>query len=1649
MKKVLQFYKRKPFAAITASVSLIIVITFAVLVLTGVLFSKNENRAISSEEIDLLSSLNYDKVNVAALNTDNAGVLINSGFKLTSNVEMDKSFINSLLKITPEQDYKIKEVSKKEYLITFPSALKANSIYKFTLGEGSSHKLSWAFETEKTFNVTGTLPRNKANYVPLNSGIEITMSYEGAENVEKYFSISPKVPGKFEYHKKTIVFIPEKLQEGVVYTVTLAKGLPLKNSDKKLEADYTFKFQAGNSSKSSPSLIGYVNDFYNFTTIDTPAMELYLSDSLKNSDAAVTLYKYPNENKFIESFKPIDSYPNWAYIDRSKNLFSAAGLEKAYTFNLKPTVYSDEWWSKYYTVLPSDIASGHYLVETKIKDVTTQTHLQINDASVYMSVAKNKTIAWVNDSKSAGTVKSAKIEATGIKAANTDTDGIAVINEKIPQPANDGPYYFKVSCPGKPVFVVRMPSQELANPVGQYSYYNYYNSSLSNNYWNYLYLDRGMYLPTDTVNAWGVVKSRTGSDEIQKVTVRLVSLNVETSSPAAGILQEKEVLSNSSGVFSTSIDYANLSSGSYEIRILTGDKEITGKSFQIKEYSKPAYTISLNPDKKAYFAWDTINYGINANFYEGSPVPGLKLSYNYAAGDYHKNGSLVCDANGKTSVSFTTNTSYKSWQPLNASMIVNNAQAEDQEISTANYLWLFTKDTIIEGKGVKNGNKETFEVSTNLIDLSKIKDANTYPNIDIFRGAAVNTKVHANIYELRWDKKEVGEYYDFINKVNVKKYDYYQVKNLTKSLDFTTSNGKYSFDFSVSKETSYVVELTGNDSRNNKIVEEAYVYPYEFYYPGYSNKSYILTADGESKTYKAGEKVNLEVKSPNAETTPSPEAKTLFLRFKDGLSNLQVVKGSTYSFDFSNDNIPNIYAMAVCFDGKHIFGAGSKEIRYDFKDKNLQIDIKTDKPEYKPGDSVDIEVSVKDSKGKPVPADLNLSVVDEAFFTLESQNVNTLESLYSYSIATGLISDYLSYTPANFNPYAHAEQGGEGGDMYIRTKFKDNAFFKSLKTDSSGKAKATFKLPDNLTSWRITYQAVSGNISAGSGKSNIIVKQPFFVDVIFNNIFLKGDNPSITARVFGSSVTAGNSVDYKIILEDSNSQKKNIDYKGTSGTYTNIPLGSLETGDYTLTITAISGNLKDGIKKDFRVVENILETARSESNKLSPDTILKGGKTLTRLIFYNNDISQIYETLNTLRYSWGERVDQRLSRKISSELLRSYYNENIILDETDTNFSDYQTDDGGIAVLKYGSSEPVLSAKISSVAKNMFDQSALKGYFYKLINNKDSTAEAVAAAYWGLASLNEPVLIDVKNLLNSSSIGIKEKIYLSLALAELGDCSKAKEYYNEITSKYGKNAALLYYIDMDGSRDDTMEFTALCSLIAFKINAPERLSMVRYIDSSETTELLTNLEKLYVVQNSIPDCKQTGKFTYSLDGKSKEININKNEKFEMVLTPEKLQNIKFSTVQGDIYVTSTYTGPVTDLAAGGSNALKLTREYSVNKVATASFKQSDLIQVNLKFDFNTSAPDGFYEITDVLPSGLKYVSSTKFDPKTWYPSKTEGQKIVFYYYYSKKQTQSNRTITYYARAAMPGMFNSDSAVIKNYNSNLSGFAPRQTINIGK
>lgn len=214
---------------------------------------------------------------------------------------------------------------------------------------------------------------------------------------------------------------------------------------------------------------------------------------------------------------------------------------------------------------------------------------------------------------------------------------------------------------------------------------------------------------------------------------------------------------------------------------------------------------------------------------------------------------------------------------------------------------------------------------------------------------------------------------------------------------------------------------------------------------------------------------------------------------------------------------PILYICGVYFDGEKIYRAGVKNLLYDYKEKQLDVQIKPDKENNAPGDTVNLDITVKKPDGTPAGAQVNLSVVDESFFVLSEQYVNTAESIYEYRFGTGILLDYVSYKKIVILDFG----GAEGGDEAVRLDFKDTAFFKSVTTDSRGKGRISFKLPDNLTSWRITYQAVTGNLFAGSGKMNINAKLPFFLTLIMSDKYMAGDSPWQEDSLASPSVLPG------------------------------------------------------------------------------------------------------------------------------------------------------------------------------------------------------------------------------------------------------------------------------------------------------------------------------------------------------------------------------------------------------------------------------------------------------------------------------------------------------------------------------------------------
>ncbi|KNY28115.1 Ig-like domain-containing alpha-2-macroglobulin family protein [Pseudobacteroides cellulosolvens] len=1641
-------YKSNKFAVTAIIVATVIFVAITAFAVNRLFFKSDYKEKLTFNSQTTKAEKVVKITNIEPLSYDGTGVEVNSGFKVTSEKECDESYIKKALKITPNVSFAVKKLSATSFSVKADEPLVPNSVYKFEalqpkpsqdgIPEGqSSNNYSWAFQTKKTFRVVRTLPRDMATNVETNTGIEITMSHENFEEFDKYFEISPKVKGRFEYHKKVAVFVPEKLEPGMIYTVTLKKGLGLRDGEDKLERDYIFKFQTNNpqnnNQQSAPGF-WFSQAIYNFASDVVPVLQVNTYDKIKDGSVSIEVLKYQNDSDFLKSVEIMNSLPYWAVKDNSNDQLDSLKLEKISSFNSKVENTNDDYYYSYIS-FPAKMPEGQYLIRIKYGSRTFRTLLQVSDISTYISVCRDKTLVWLNDSITGKPLGDVTVSSDENQKAISGDDGLAFIDGKINIPEDTGYRIFKINNKNKPTFFAYVTKTNwYMNKDGE--------QPVNDLYWTYMYLDRGMYLPNDTVRIWGMVRPRDGTPMPEKAELVLYRYDYsyfeENDLPG---LQTKEIMLTPSGFIKDEITLDNLASGSYSIMLKFGKRTIIESSFEVKEYTKPAYRINVEPDKKIAAAWEKVNFDIQASFFEGSPVPGIKLDYD-AGINRHSNGVISCGDDGHGSLNFIPESFYidSSWRPTTFNLFVNNNQSEEAVISSSGSVIVFPRDTMVEVKSEVSNNTARIKVETNLIDIDKAKEHGemVYQDESFYKGKAADRRLKAKVYEKHWEQKVIGEYYDFINKRVEKKYEYKEVESVVKEEDFTTSNGVYEFSVPIEKNSKeyrvYYVKVTGADGKGRMIEEIKFI---NNYYNIYNSefKTYSLVTEDGKNTYKLGEKAVIEVKYGGESLSKKPDTRVLFVVQRKGLAGYSISEDFKYSFEMDKNKIPNIYVKAVYFDGKNVYDAGNTNILYDYSEKELNVEVKPDKSDYKPGDTVNLDIEVNDKSGNPCPADVNISVVDEAFFAIQDQFVDTLGAIYSKNISEGEEASYFSYQPTDLNRFGGAECG-EGGDKTIRSDFKDNAYFDTVKVGADGKAKANFKVPDNLTSWRITYQGVSDDLKAGNGKTNINVKLPFFADIIFNKIFMENDNPELTMRAFGTGVKSGDDVTYSVLLEGNNGVKKEFNKVGKVNLFTSQSLGSLKEGQYSVTVKVKCKNFNDGIKKDFSVVKNILEAEKFKTYKLADGLKIEGGKTLTTLEFYNAAISEFSDTLWSLDCTWGERVDQKLCRKLSQDLLKKYFQVNSM--EENFEFTKYQLENGGIALLKYDSANPELSAKICAISEDEFDKSSLKLYFYKTIEDKESQPTDVAASFYGLASLNEPVLYDVKNLLASKGISYKDKIYLCLALAELGDIKTAREEYAKVTEGKLKKIDPLAYMDFGTSKDDIIEITALCSLVALKLDLPEKEGLHRYISQNSGRDIITNLERINYAMNTVPDTQKTSRFTYELDGKKKDVELKKADKFRIQLTSKSLEGIKFSNIQGEIAVTSTFKGQIKDSITEESKLVKLNRQY--NGKNDTSFKQSDIVSITIKPEFSKAAPDGFYEITDVLPCGFRYVEGKEYVENRYYPDEVSGQKVVFTVYYSKNSKEKPKEIKYFARAVSPGDFTSDNAFIKHYGSSAAGIS---------
>ncbi len=1551
---------------------------------------------------------------------DSAGADSDTAFILSAKSALDPRFIRENLSVEPAVDFTVARDSKdkQKVLVTPKAPLEPQKIYKFTLSIDDETPLKWAFQTKGDFKVVSTLPHHQATGVPTNTGIEINFSHLNFDKLSEFFTISPNVEGSFEVHKKTAVFVPKSLEPDTLYTVTVKKGMPLSSSRQTLKEDFTFQFETQEESQDGLGF-NFHKSISEFSTSEKPIFQFgyYSWDSMqlpKNID--FTVYRYKTANDYIRALQEKQKIPFWAFRSRQTYLEDVSKLQSVAKFSAPVMDVESTKFIEFPEVMPA----GYYIAQANVQNNIRQIWFQVTDLAIYAAVGKNQNLVWVNDLSSGKPVSGAKVQFYGNgKSSTTDDTGLAKLSTS--NDAVDGVYA-----------VVSKDNREAVAAI--YPYYQMYpdtelEDDFAKDYWKYLYLDRTLYKPDSTVNFWGIIKPRADKTKnIDKVTVSLLSSELRDNPT----IDSKEIPLDDFS-FIGNMKLPNLTPGYYFLEVKCEDLVITSRGFEVATYSKPSYQLEVVPSKKAVYVGDKVDFQVKAAFFEGTPVPDTPLEYyirNYG------NGSTTTDSEGNAIISFSPEFKQEQYGFLQHSCLFLTAKLpEAGEIETETALFVLNNDICIDASGdVKNGTA-AIEIDIDRLTIDKVNSGQADPwDEDAYKsGPAANHPVNVRIYRDVWEKYEAGKYYDFINKKVQTRYEYEYSKVLESETQVTTDKeGKATFTFPVKNEESYRVELTAIDFKGNPAVYEytisgngrPRIYDYTWYY-----------LEGKA-LYKTNEAVELSMKQNESPISSRPNG-FLFFTAQNGILESCVQDTADFNTAFKQELIPNFWVKGVYFDGRNYHEAYEFIVMYDRTEKALNIDIKTDQKEYNPKDTVNVEVEVTDSSGRPVEALVNLNLVDEALYALRQQYADILGDIYGDIYGSGIYITGFTHETAD-SLSGGAEGGGEGGSE--RKDFKDAVLFKTVSTDRQGKAKFSFKVPDNLTSWRLTCQAVTDDLFAATKTAPVIVKLPFFVSTVINDTYLTGDQPMIPLRAFGNKLKSGTSISYETALKGPGKTiSETLTKNAFDAAYWQLP--ALQKGKYDLTVTGKTADgLTDKLTLSFNVVDSLVTKQQVDFWLMEENLQIKGAEnTPTSLTFTDYERSQYLRMLLKLSWSDGSRIDQKIAPLKAQSLLEEYFPDlNLALpgkSGENLNLLEYQTQEGGIAVLPYSDQDLELSAKLVSLYGSVFDKSSLADYFYKIAEDPKESRERSIIALYGLSALNEPVLTELKLLSTQKDLTVKEQLYLAMAFLEIGDEPSASQWIKSILKQNGEDLKTQMRIKCGQDQDDILEATALASIVCAGLNLDEQNKLAAYVLDNSTKDILLYAEQLMFLEKALPRLsKNAVSFDYRVDGKSEKVVLEPQETFCLLLSPEKLAKLKFENIKGKVGITAVYPAAFDTSLVSITDGVKLTRSYeAVSGRAQTSFNAGDLIKVNIAYEFGQTAPDGPYIITDFLPAGLKIVERPHYhgagNDYTRYPVQVDGQKVIFAVYEKK-----NRNLNYYARVINPGEFAAEPAIIQHMSS---------------
>jgi uncharacterized protein YfaS (alpha-2-macroglobulin family) len=664
----------------------------------------------------------------------------------------------------------------------------------------------------------------------------------------------------------------------------------------------------------------------------------------------------------------------------------------------------------------------------------------------------------------------------------------------------------------------------------------------------YLYTDRPIYRPGQPVYYRGIFRAEDDASYRLPEDVSLILVNVYDDQGELIVHDEFELsdMGSFAGEFTLG-EEATL--GYYYIEVVFGDQS-DGVGFQVAEYRRPEFQVSVTPEQDEVFAGEPVDLAVEATYFFGGPVADAEVTWTLLSQDY----AFRPDVPGWWDWSDTSRWDWWSQEVPGYGSVI----ADGQGTTDAQGRFIFSVPTDIADEIVS----QRYTIEATITDVNDQSVSNR-SSVLVHKGefyiglrpsryvGNVGEEQEIEVRTVDWAGDPAGDEelritFNRREWLNVQEEDPYgnvfwtwtPTDTVIYSQTLTTdADGEAVATFVPEEGGTVIVRAEGTDDEGNEIVSATWMWVSGRDYVSWrqeNNDRVNLNAD--QRTYEPGDVARILVPSPfQGEVTALVTVERG--RIIDHWVQTLAGNAETIEVPITADLIPNAYVSVVLVKGvdetnplpAYRVGYVSFDVSTDERELNIEITPDRDLEggeHYSPREEFSAEIEVTDANGDPVEAEVGLAVVDEAVLSLAQPNAPAILSAF-YSVrglgvrTADSLSVFVDRITAQISQEAKGGGGGPGDAMgagFIRQDFPDTVFWSpSVRTDENGEATISFTLSDQLTTWNLDARAVTADTLVGQVEMDILSTKDLLVRPVTPRFFVVGDQVDLAAVVHNNT----------------------------------------------------------------------------------------------------------------------------------------------------------------------------------------------------------------------------------------------------------------------------------------------------------------------------------------------------------------------------------------------------------------------------------------------------------------------------------------------------------------------------------------------------